>query len=125
MPEIGQPYRRWEPESDFDAIVVGSGIGGLGVAAQLAKHAGKRVLLLERHTVAGGFTHTFRRKGYEWDVGVHYIGEVHRKGSLLRTLFDDITDGRLQWEDMGEVYDTVVVGGQRFEYLAGRDLPVG
>jgi all-trans-retinol 13,14-reductase len=121
MPEVGELYSRWEPDSEFDAIVIGSGIGGLGAAAQLAKHAGKRVLLLERHTVAGGFTHTFRRKGYEWDVGVHYVGEVHRKGSLLRTLFDDITDCRLQWEDMGDVYDTVVVGGQRFEYLSGRE----
>jgi all-trans-retinol 13,14-reductase len=121
MPEVGELYSRWEPDCEFDAIVIGSGIGGLGAAAQLAKHAGNRVLVLERHTVAGGFTHTFRRRGYEWDVGVHYIGEVHRRGSLLRTLFDDITEHRLEWEEMGEVYDTVVVGGQRFEYPAGRE----
>jgi all-trans-retinol 13,14-reductase len=121
MPEVGELYSRWEPDSEFDAIVIGSGIRGLGAAALLARHAQKRVLVLERHTVAGGFTHTFRRKGYEWDVGVHYIGEVHRTGSPLRALFDDITDCRLQWEEMGDVYDTVVIGGQRFEYLAGRE----
>jgi all-trans-retinol 13,14-reductase len=121
MPEVGELYSRWEPDSEFDAIVIGSGIGGLGSAALLARHAGKRVVVLERHTVAGGFTHTFRRKGYEWDVGVHYIGEVHRRGTPLRALFDDITDSRLQWEGMGDVYDTVIVGGQRFEYVAGRE----
>ncbi|MFV2073508.1 MAG: FAD-dependent oxidoreductase, partial [Thermoanaerobaculales bacterium] len=59
MTRIGEPYRRWKDDTSFDAIVIGSGIGGLSVAALLAKHAGKKVLVLERHTTAGGFTHTF------------------------------------------------------------------
>ena len=40
---------------------------------------GKTVLVLERHYTAGGFTHVFKRKGYEWDVGIHYIGGVTYK----------------------------------------------
>lgn len=48
----------------WDAIVVGSGIGGLTAAVLLGAHGGKRVLVLERHYAAGGFTHTFRRPGY-------------------------------------------------------------
>ena len=121
MPEVGCLYKTWEPDGDFDAIVIGSGMGGLATAALLAQRAGKRVLVLERHTVAGGFTHTFRRKGYEWDVGLHYIGDVHRQGTFLRTLFDQISGGDLVWESMGDVVDTVVVGDRRFEYLAGRE----
>ncbi len=39
----------------------------------------------------------------------------------MRRLFDEITDGYLQWEPMGEVYDTVVIDGQRWEYVAGRE----
>jgi phytoene dehydrogenase-like protein len=36
--------------------------------------AGKRVLVLEQHYTAGGFTHAFARGPYAWNVGVHYIG---------------------------------------------------
>jgi len=121
MTQIGEPYKNFTPDESFDAIVIGSGIGGLSVAALLAKHAGKKVLVLERHTTAGGFTHTFSRRGYEWDVGLHYIGGVLRPNALLRRLFDEITDGELQWEPMGEVYDTVVIGEDRYEYVTGRE----
>ena len=69
-------YQQHPPEGAFDAIVIGSGMGGLASAALLAQRAGKRVLVLERHYTAGGFTHVFHRPGYEWDVGVHYIGQM-------------------------------------------------
>lgn len=55
------------PEA-LDAIIIGSGVGGLTAAALLAK-AGKRVLILEQHDQAGGCTHTFENKGFEFDVG--------------------------------------------------------
>lgn len=61
----------------FDAIVIGSGIGGLTTAAILAKLYRKKVLVLEQHFTAGGFTHEFERKRkFEWDVGLHYVGEM-------------------------------------------------
>jgi all-trans-retinol 13,14-reductase len=76
---------------------------------------------MERHTTAGGFTHTFSRERWEWDVGVHYIGQVQHEGSMLRRLFDEITGGELEWEPMGEVYDTVVIEGRRWNYVTGRE----
>ena len=52
-------------EERFDAIVIGSGIGGLAAAGALAKVAGRRVLVLERDGKLGGFTHSFSRHGFQ------------------------------------------------------------
>ena len=79
---------------------IGSGLGSLTTASLLAR-AGKKVLVLEKHYTPGGFTHTFTRNDYEWDVGLHYVGEVNKEGTLLKILFDYITDGNFLWEDMG------------------------
>ncbi len=119
MTRIGEPWRPGAAQEHWDAVVIGSGIGGLAAAALLARHGKRRVLVLERHYTAGGFTHVFRRPGYEWDVGVHYIGDVHQ-GGMLRRIFDDVTDGALAWADMGDVYDCVAMGGERFEFPRGR-----
>ncbi len=119
--KVGTSYKQLDLEGPWDAIVIGSGMGGLTVAALLAKHAGQRVLVLERHYTAGGFTHTFRRPGYEWDVGVHYIGQVMQAHSPVRQAFDDLTEGRLEWADMGEVYDRMVIGGDAYDFVKGKE----
>lgn len=77
---------------DFDAIVIGSGIGGLTAASLLAQLTDRRVLVLERHFRLGGFTHEFQRRGYRWDVGVHYIGGM-APGRTSRRLIDLVTGG--------------------------------
>lgn len=102
----------------YDTIIIGSGMGSLTTAAILAKE-GKKVLVLERHYTAGGFTHIFKRKGFEWDVGIHYIGEVQKNTSVIKKLFDYISDAEIKWEDMGEVYDKIVVGDKEYDFVKG------
>ncbi|MBL8022010.1 MAG: NAD(P)/FAD-dependent oxidoreductase [Leptospirales bacterium] len=93
--------------NEFDAIVIGSGMGGLTVASILATVGKKRVLVLERHFRAGGFTHEFNRKKYHWDVGVHYIGDL-AETSMLRRLFDVITGSQVKWQKMEEPFEMFV-----------------
>lgn len=98
-----RPWSHEIPETPWDYIVIGSGMGGMVSAAMLAK-LGRRVLVLEQHNIPGGFTQMFKRPGYRWDVGVHIVGEMSEM-SYLGRLLQTLTDGRLQWEPVGEVYD--------------------
>ncbi|MBL4604963.1 MAG: NAD(P)/FAD-dependent oxidoreductase [Flavobacteriaceae bacterium] len=104
--------------NQYDTIIIGSGMGSLTTAAILAKE-GQKVLVLERHYTAGGFTHVFKRKGFEWDVGIHYIGEVQRPTSVIKKLFDYISDSKLEWADMGEVYDKIIIGDKQYDFVKG------
>ena len=95
MKRTGKRYRPGRAASDYNVIVIGSGIGGLCNAALLTK-LGRKVCVLEQHYTAGGFTHSYEREGYEWDVGLHYIGEVHKPWAPLRKMFDVISDGKIE-----------------------------
>lgn len=116
----GKRYRAHRLASHYDAIVIGSGIGGL-VNAALLSLLGKRVCVLEQHYTAGGYTHAYEREGFEWDVGVHYIGDVHRPNSRLRRIFDVVSDGRLRWAPMDAVYDRIVLGDREYDFRAGTE----
>ncbi|TWU05010.1 phytoene desaturase family protein [Stieleria varia] len=102
------------PNTHFDAIVIGSGMGGLTTASLLAQLGRKRVLVLEKHFKLGGFTHSFRRKKYEWDVGVHYVGEM-QSGSLSRRIMDLVTRRGVQWHKMGSPVERFIFPQGRFE----------
>ena len=115
---IGYRYRPKRLAPEYDAIVIGSGMGGLTSAALLSE-LGWKVCVLEQHYTAGGYTHSYERNGYEWDVGVHYIGDV---GTETRTkkMFDFLTSGNLKWAPMAAEYDRFYVGDKVFNAVAGR-----
>lgn len=102
----------------YDSIIIGSGVGGLTTAVCLAK-AGKKVLVLEKHYATGGFTHTFKRKKFEWDIGAHYIGQVNDSTTLIRKAFDYITNSKLKWDDVGEIYDQTIIEGDVYNFKKG------
>src|SRR5210317_913806 len=115
---IGYRYRPGSLADSYETIVIGSGMGGLTTAALLSS-LGQRVCVLEQHYTAGGYTHSYERNGYEWDVGVHYIGDV---GAPTRTrrLFDFLSGGRLEWSPMDAEYDRFYVGDKVFSARAGK-----
>ena len=72
--------------SNYDAIIIGSGLGGLSCAAYLAKH-GQKVLVLEKHSIPGGYATSFRRGAYTFDAGLHMIDGVG-KGQNMAKFFE-------------------------------------
>lgn len=74
---------------DYDAIIIGGGLGGLSAGAILARK-GKKVLLLEQHYVPGGCATTFKRKDFLMEAGLHamdgHLIDETKNHSLLRFL---------------------------------------
>ena len=117
---IGTRYRANRVADNYDVVIVGSGISGLAAAACLSK-MGKKVCVLEQHYTAGGMTHVYKRNGYEWDVGVHYIGDMQTPDALGRKIFDYISDSNLHWTAMDKCFDRIFLGKKSYDLKASKD----
>ena len=91
--------------SEFDVIVIGSGMGGMTTAAALSRLEHK-VLLLEQAQTIGGLTHSFSRDGFTWDVGLHYCGTFGHDQPAGRIL-DWLSGGTIEFRSIGTVYDNL------------------
>jgi len=116
---IGYRYRPERLAKKYDAVVIGSGMGGLTTAALLSD-LGWKVCVLEQHYTAGGYTHSYERNGYEWDVGVHYIGDVGAQ-TRTRKMFDYLSSGKIDWAPMDAEYDRFYIGEKVFNAKAGKE----
>lgn len=107
---------------EWDVIVIGAGLGGLSSAAYCAA-AGKKTLLLERYSVLGGCSHVFRRKpNWEFDVGVHYIGDCGENGEVPNLLRGLGLDDKITWLPLDETaFDTIVGPGIELKVPRGWD----
>ena len=64
-------------------LIIGGGLGGLVCGAILSKE-GYSVRILEKHKVAGGGLHTFKRNGIDFETGMHVISGFQSYGTLNR-----------------------------------------
>jgi all-trans-retinol 13,14-reductase len=92
----------------WDAIVIGSGMGGMAAAAALSK-VGHKVLLLEQYQTLGGLSHSFTIEGFSWDAGIHYLNHVAPEDRERRIL-DWLSDTPIEFASMGTIYDNVHIG---------------
>jgi len=106
-----------------DVVIIGAGLGGLMSGAHLAR-AGRKVVILDQHYVAGGcatmFHRTTRDGRYQFDIGLHYIGDCGEDGkipTLLREL--DISLDYIPMDDDG--FDTIVLPDLTFPVPASHD----
>lgn len=72
-------------KNKYDVVIVGAGIGGITCGCYLAK-AGFKVLILEQHSVPGGYCGSFKRKGWVFDSTAHSLGSLREGGALYNIL---------------------------------------
>jgi all-trans-retinol 13,14-reductase len=108
---------------DWDAIVIGSGIGGLTTGSFLQTN-GVRTLVLEQGQTAGGYSQVFRRKrAYEFDVGLHYIGDCEPHRGIFPQAFRSLgCEDKLEFLEMDpEGFDRIQFPTFRIEVPRGWD----
>ena len=110
---------RHDEKAKFDAIVVGAGPSGLATAALLARLNWK-ILVVEQNEVAGGGMHTFTKDGFEFETGLHYLGQ---DGASIR-LLNVICDKAIKFKQQGStskdhIYDCIRIGDQEIKFAAG------
>jgi len=109
-----------EPNTSYDAVIVGAGIGGL-ICANLLARAGVRALLVEQHYMVGGYCSTFRRKGYTFDAATHFYPLLGSPMTITGRLLADL-GVRTEWAKMDPVDVFHFPDGSSFAVPADLDL---
>jgi len=107
--------------TNYDVVIVGSGLGGLICANVLSKQ-GMRVCVLEKHHQIGGNLQTFKREGCVFDTGVHYIGCMD-PGEILHQVFKYLgvlNQMKLERLDK-EGFDVISIGDKEYKLANGYD----
>lgn len=102
---------------NYHTIVIGAGLGGLTAAAKLAKE-GKKVLLIEQHSIPGGCATTYKRKDYKLEVGLHEMDGLHKKDMKTKIFRDLGVFNKVEFLKVPEFYRFV---NDRFEIVIPHD----
>lgn len=103
----------------YDAIVIGAGVGGL-VCANLLLRAGMKVLLVEQHSMVGGYCSTFRRNGFTFDAATHFYPLLGNPSTITGSLLTDL-GVTTEWVKMDPVDSFHFPDGSRFSVPADFD----
>ena len=106
----------------IDVLIIGSGISSLTLAGLLSK-AGKKVLVIEQHYIAGGTTHSFEMDGIEHETGLHYVGNIEKRMKILNMITGK---DRIEWAQLGgetqkKIYDKIIIDGKTYNFETGEE----
>src|SRR5690554_348673 len=106
-------------EEQYDAIVIGSGVGGLATAIALGEN-GFKVLVVEQHEVPGGWSHSFTLEGQRFSPGVHYVGQLG-EGQTANEMYSKlgIANDIVFFRMNPEGFEHCHVGNEKFDIPEG------
>lgn len=109
---------------DADIIVIGSGAGGLAAALPLAQ-AGNSVIVIEQHTVPGGLCHSFKKDGYRFSPGIHYVGQLG-EGGPMRDIYQGlgVADDLAFFEMNPNGYEHIRIGQRAIDIPSGKQAAI-
>ncbi len=76
-------------QNSFDAVVIGSGLGGLTAAALLAK-AGRKVCVIERNHSVGGAASAFKKGALTIEPALHQTADPHYPGDPKHAILTEL-----------------------------------
>lgn len=101
-------------------IIIGSGLGGLACGRLLSK-AGYDVVVLEQGRQPGGCLQSYRRGGFSFDTGMHYVGSL-LPGESLHTAFQMLGLDDLPWQQLdSDGFDRICLDGEEYPLVNGFD----
>lgn len=101
---------------NYDAIVIGSGCGGLSAGAALALQ-GKKVLILEQSDEPGGFARTLKHENWQWIAGLQYSGSLFPKGTDFK-LMGLLSGGKFQYKSLHNIFQQIKSPAGDFHLIA-------
>ena len=108
-------------ESRYNAVIIGSGLGGL-VSAYILSKNGMKVAVFEKHSVPGGCLQSFSRGGVRFETGMHYIGSMGEGEALYRYFKHLGIVDNLPLSKMDEdAYELISFNGEPYRYATGHE----
>jgi len=104
---------------DYDAVVIGAGLGGLSAASILAK-SGLKVLVCENTGTIGGCCSSYEEGGYTFDIGASIVELWWIIDELFETLGKKTSD-YIDFIPVDPIYGFVTADGERFSYPVDKD----
>jgi len=105
--------------SDFNAIVIGAGCGGLTAGAFLAR-SGRKTLVLEQASQIGGCCSTFEREGYKFDIGASIVEALPVMEQVFERLGENLHE-YLSLTPCDPIYDCIFRDGSRMSFSLDLD----
>lgn len=107
--------------TQYDIIIIGSGLGGL-ICGNILSKEGFKVCVLEKNTRPGGCMQSYNRKGGIVDTGIHYVGCLD-DGQILNQYFKylNILD-KLKIKRLDEDgFDVINIEGREYKHAMGHE----